>query len=435
MTKEKYVESYSVVSKRKEIYQMGVSAISLLLASIIICQLLIAVPPLPISKPHLLFIIPLIASIYSYSYFLRTSKRTVVLDPWIPKKLLLFLYISISTTMFLNPVSPSLTILFLLSASNIFLCHFFRQYLAGVGKNDKELNKWISSRGLWFTYPFSTTIIAICLQYLSITEFSSIRDSLLFLSYISTTMTIFIIGLYIFAAKRSTTILLQDGKVSDRVEAFYQYTDPYPINTRIDLLKNSREYLWDIGEAIIKRVLRLIREDNKRDEEFERRYIEYMGYSFAIYVVSVYVSPLLWIFLSSLPTEYVIIYPFDVGLYGLILIFYGSIFLAADPLTDLPYIDHITQPLIVAVSQLGFLLLATGTMFQISAAVDPQLLRDDAISDVLVQFDAISESTLSTVLTTAKAVAPFTVTPLSLAVLYLIAVRLKFDFDKQDKET
>lgn len=155
-----------------------------------------------------------------------------------------------------------------------------------------------------------------------------------------------------------------------------------------------------------------------------------MGYVFAFYIGFVYISSFMWYAVNRLPTEYEILPSFNMGFYGLLLVFYGSLFLAADPLTDLPYVDNVIQLLIVAVSQLGFLLLATGTFLQISTYIDPLMFQDEYTYTVLIQSSLISENELHTIMTIGKVVAAFLATPLSLIIIHLSYMRVQYSSDR-----
>ena len=312
-------------------------------------------------------------------YFFIRGFRPQELDPYTPKKLyssviiLLIIFLTYDVT---NRSQIKTAMIAIFS----FLCLFyFRRYLEGVAfripvdvvEANAELDtleyfikgNWAGAAGFLF-------VDALLLRYLIFVEHLSPNPIFLLVSDLGFYWPIIVFAIYFNSIKYLSPPMTQN--VRPHLCRFYSYAEQYPMNTHIRLLEKFKTKIQSIGGWYSVRIIRIIQEKDLKSglTNWEEKYKENAKDAFWYYFLVAYATPIIWFLTDSFPTQYVIVPPYDLGLYGLSILFAGSLFLGLESISDVPGTEQMKEVKLTVYSHLGVLLLATGTMFQISSEVD-----------------------------------------------------------------
>lgn len=368
----------------------------------------------------------------TYAYFMIIENRVERSHPYVEIKLIFSLSILFLAFSLYDFTDRSIIYVCAVSIGSFLSIFYFRRYLEvvpieGLITDINSLEESLESsdnkeravdlarntnysfiKGLWAIIAGAPFIYAITFRYLIFAGFISPSEVVLFASDLGFYWPIFIISLYFFSAYHLKTPSSEEF----RLLRLYRYAEPSPQKSNPEILKTTKAYIRSIGGKYAIRSLRIIKEEDPQKEmtPWETEYKEHASDAFFYYAIVAYLWPIAWRLLDVLPTLYTIVPPYNLGLYGLGLIFTGSLFLALEPLTDIPDVGDLKGPKLVVGAHLGFLLLATGTLYQISSEIGSSELVTNFERESYLLF--YSESELETMFLIAEFIAPLVTIPL-----------------------
>lgn len=264
-------------------------------------------------------------------------------------------------------------------------------------------------KNIWYFIPKSLVLVSsICIYLIYVEVIPSVQIFVLLAA-----MGLYAPITFVFLYRRSVSNYIppDSNEISDHVLNFYRYSELYPTDKELPIIEEYRQKIKSIGGDNAVKLIRLIQEKNLEDplNEWEQSYKSLSGDLFYYYFIVTYATPLVWLIVDTLPLLYTIVPGYDLGLYGLWVVLAGSVFLAAEPLSRIPGTGKVQDARLVAYTLCGVLLLATGTLFQISSQLSN--------ADVMTSFERsnfllyLSPEMLSLILAFASTAVPFIVIP------------------------